>query len=167
MSADTTYEIWQSIVKVTKYHKREDRLRWNIFKLPHHCSYLTLGPEKGKDKTKPVDEVKWLYEDQSAEGCYVVSTSDPIPANETDQPPHRQAASYYKDVMASRDGEFVVTMETPSVAAPKPIVFEIGNDGLTIAKNSEAKKGSNLAAAVVAARGNQAPPAQRVGFGRA
>ena len=153
--------------EVTKYKKRESRLAWDIFKLPHHCSYLALGPEKGKDKTKPVDEVKWLYEDQSAEGCYVVSTSDPIPAKDTDQPPHRQAASYHKDVMASRDGEFVVTMETPSVAAPKPIVFEIGTDGLTIAKDSEAKKGSSLAAAVVAARGNQAPPAQRVGFGRA
>jgi hypothetical protein len=54
LSADTTHEIWQSIVKVTKYHKREDRLRWNIFKLPHHCSYLALGPDKGKDKTAPV-----------------------------------------------------------------------------------------------------------------
>ncbi|HWS16758.1 MAG TPA: hypothetical protein VN223_02020, partial [Candidatus Elarobacter sp.] len=79
LSADTTHEIWKSIVNVTKYHNRHDRLQWNIFKLPHHCSYLSLAPEKGKDKTTPIDEVKWIFEDQSQDGCCVISTSDPIP----------------------------------------------------------------------------------------
>jgi hypothetical protein len=163
LSADTTHEIWSSIVKVTKYHKREDRLTWDIFKLSHHCSYLSLGPEKGKDKTTPVAEVKWLFEEQSREGSYVLSTSDPIPATDTDQPPHRQAANYYKDVMANRDGDFMVTMEHPSINAPAPIVFEIGPNGITY---SDASSGGKLAAAVAAARGTQAPPTQRVGFGR-
>ena len=150
-------------MKVTKYHKREDRLRWNIFKLSHHCSYLSLGPEKGKDKTTPVAEVKWLFEEQSQNGCYVVSTSDPIPSKDTDQPPHRQAANYYKGVMADRDGDFMVTMEHPSIEAPQAIVFEIGPAGLTY---RQADSGGKLAAAVAAARGTPAPPAQRVGFGR-
>lgn len=166
LSADTTYEIWQSIVKVTKYHKREDRLRWNIFKLPHHCSYTALGPEKGKEKTKPVDEVKWLFEEQRQEGCYVVSTSDPIPNKDTDQPPHRQAANYYKDIMADCDGDFMVTMEHPGTGAPEPIVFEIGPNGLTYSQPaSGGKTGGRLAAAITAARGTPAPPTQRVGFG--
>jgi hypothetical protein len=167
LSADTTHEIWQSIVKVTKYHKREDRLRWNIFKLPHHCSYTALGPEKGKEKTKPVEEVKWLFEEQSQEGCYVVSTSDPIPNKDTDQPPHRQAANYYKDVMADRDGDFMVTMEHPSTSAPEPIVFQIGPNGLVYGQSaSGGKTVGKRAAAVTAARGTPAPPTQRVGFGR-
>ena len=163
LSADTSQEVWTSIVKVTKYHKREDRLRWNIFKLSHHCSYLSLGPEKGKAKTTPVAEVKWLFEEQSQNGCYVVSTSDPIPSKDTDQPPHRQAANYYKGVMADRDGDFMVTMEHPSIEAPQAIVFEIGPAGLTY---RQADSGGKLAAAVAAARGTPAPPAQRVGFGR-
>jgi hypothetical protein len=163
LSADTTHEVWTSIVKVTKYHKREDRLRWNIFKLSHHCSYRSLGLEKGKDKTTPVPELKWLFEEQSQEGCYVVSTSDPIPSKDTDQPPHRQAANYYKGVMADRDGDFIVTMEHPSTDAPEAIVFEIGPAGLAYRQSGS---GGNLAAAVAAARGTSAPPAQRVGFGR-
>ena len=167
LSADTTHEIWQSIVKVTKYHNREDRLRWNIFKLPHHCSYLVLGPDKGKDKTAPVPEVTWLFEKQSQENCYIISTSDPIPGKDTDQPPHRQAANYYKGVMADRDGDFMVTMELPSVDAPEPIVFDIGPDGLTYRKSgSDGKGGGNLTAGITAARGTPAPPTQRVGFGR-
>ncbi|MEK7754144.1 MAG: hypothetical protein AAB654_19625 [Acidobacteriota bacterium] len=166
LSADTTHEIWQSIVKVTKYHKREDRLRWNIFKLPHHCSYLALGPEKGKEKSKPVAEVKWLFEEQSQEGCYVVSTSDPIPGKDTDQPPHRQAANYYKGVMADQDGDFLVTMEYPSADAPQPIVFKIGSEGLSSPESgSRGTTGRKLAEAITAARATPAPPAQRVGFG--
>jgi hypothetical protein len=168
LGADTTHEIWQSIVKVTKYHHREDRLRWNIFKLPHHCSYTALGPEKGKDKTKPVEEVKWLFEEQSQDGCYVISTSDPIPAKDTDQPPHRQAANYHKGVVADRDGDFIVTMEYPTTSAPEPLVLEIGPNGVTCGKSaSTTRTSTSLAAAVIAARGNPAPPTQRVGFGRA
>ena len=167
LSADTAHEIWQSIVKVTKYHKREDRLRWNIFKLPHHCSYTALGPDKGKEKTKPIDEVKWLYEEQSQYGCYIVSASDPIPSKDTDQPPHRQAANYHKDVMADRDGDFLVTMEHPTPDAPEPIVVEIGPNGVTYSESaSGAKTAGKLAAAIATARGTPAPPAQRVGFGR-
>jgi hypothetical protein len=162
LSADTTHEVWASIVKVTKYHKREDRLAWDIFKLPHHCSYRALGPDKGKDATKPIDEVKWLVEKQGRTGCHVISTSDPIPAKDTDLPPHRQAANYYKGVVAEKDGDFIVTMEHPSVSAPEPIVLEIGANGVTY---SATKSSATLAAAVTAARGAAAPPAQRVGFG--
>jgi hypothetical protein len=166
LSADTTWEVWQSIVNVTKYHKREDRLRWNLFKLSHHCSYLSLAEEKGKDKTVPVAEVKWLFEKQSQDGCSVVSTSNPIPAKDTDQPPHCQAANYYKGVMANRDGDFLVTMEHPSEVAPEPIVFEVGSEGVTHTDSESAKMGNKLAAAIAAARGTPAPPTQRVGFGR-
>jgi hypothetical protein len=165
LGADTTHEIWTSIVNVTRYHKREDRLRWNIFKLPHHCSYLSLGPDKGKDKTDPVPEVKWLFEEQSREGCYIVSTSDPIPSKDTDQPPHRQAANYYKGVVAERDGDFMVTMEHPNSDAPEPIVFEIGTEGVDYQDAGSARKGG-VVSAIAAARGTPAPPAQRVGFGR-
>jgi hypothetical protein len=167
LGADTTHENWASIVKTTQYHKNEDRLHWNIFKLAHHCSYLSLGPDKGKDKTAPIAEVKWLFEDRSHEGCYIVATSNPIPNDDTDQPPHRQAANYYKGVLAARDGDFLVTMAYPAPASPAPIVFEIGRDGLKLQQSASAKAGDGgLIAAIAAARGTPAPPAQRVGFGR-
>jgi hypothetical protein len=162
LSADTTHEIWKSIVSVTQYHNRHDRLEWDVFKLPHHCSYLSLSSEKGKEKTAPIDEVKWIFEEQSQDGCYVISTSDPIPKVDTDQPPHRQAANYYKEVMANRDGDFMVTMEHPNTESPKPMVFEIDSNGLNYC---ESDSGIKVAAAVAAARGSSAPPTQRVGFG--
>jgi hypothetical protein len=124
--ADVTHEIIADIVNVTKKHKNEARLEWDIFKIAHHCSYLSLSSEKGKSKTKPVDEVAWLFEDQGRAGGIIVSTSDPIPSNDdSNQPPHRQAANYYREIADEKDGYFKVTMEEPSEDAPEPIVIDI------------------------------------------
>ena len=45
------------------------------------------------------------------------------------QPPHRQAAAYYKRVAAAKDGQFKVTMDLPSASKPKPTKIEITDRG--------------------------------------
>jgi len=54
---------------------------------------------------------------------YSVSSSCPI--DDEIEPPHKQAANYYK----SLDGQFLVTMEEPNKRSPKPIEFEITDQG--------------------------------------
>ena len=126
LGSDADHEALAAIVAVTKFHKNEPRLEWDVVKLPHHSSYLSLGPEKGIDKTKPVAEVAWIFEEQGRRGGKIVSTSKPIPATGDDvQPPHRQAANYYRDVVRRLDGEYLVTMEHPKVSAPEPLVIVI------------------------------------------
>ena len=137
LMADANHEILTDIVAVTKKKGNEDYLEWDIAKLPHHCSYLSLGAEKGDDETVPVDNVAWLYEDQGLEGGIIVSTSRPIPTkgsleDKDVQPPHRQAANYYKSVIKPNDGKFVVTMEHPKPSAPEPVVIKISSIGATL-----------------------------------
>jgi hypothetical protein len=135
LSADTTCEILSEMVEVTKYHENEARLAWDVFKLPHHCSYCSLSEDKGKDITEPIPEVKWLFE-QGARGGIIVSTSDPIPSHGDDtQPPHRQAANYYRQVVNTSKGEFKVTMEHPTPTNPAPLVITIDDFGATIKKS--------------------------------
>src|SRR5260370_18833012 len=76
LSADITCEILSDMVNVTKYHKNDARLAWDVFKLPHHCSYRSLSEEKGENITEPIPEVKWLFE-QGAQRGIIVSTSYP------------------------------------------------------------------------------------------
>lgn len=134
LGADGTHDVLSDIVKVTRYHKRDDRLKWDMIKIPHHCSYLSLSSEKGKDKTKPVEEVKWLFE-QGQEKGILVSTSKIIPDNDDDdQPPHRQSANYYKERAGAINGDFVVTMEHPKKSVPAPLVITIDNHGATLKK---------------------------------
>jgi hypothetical protein len=130
LGSDVDYEALSAIVQTTKSHKRAERVEWDVMKLPHHCSYTALGPDRGRDETKPVKDVKWLFEDQMQRGGIIISLSKPIPAKGTeedksDQPPHRQAATYYKRIVKDKDGEFIVTMEHPRESAPKPVVIDV------------------------------------------
>lgn len=138
LAADTTHDVWTEIVRITKFHGRPERLEWDLFKLSHHCSYLSLGPDKGTDKTIPVEAVRWILEEQGQLGAIVVASSDPIPTEDTDQPPHRQAAKYYRDNRYENSGTFVVTMEHPKTSAPEALVITIDHRKATIKKRAVA-----------------------------
>lgn len=166
--ADVNHEVISDIVEVTKKKKNDARLEWDVLKVSHHCSYLSLGPEKGTTKTKPVDEVKWLFEEAGHERGIIVSTSDPIPSNDdVTDPPHRQAAKYYRQVADDLDGTFKVTMEHPDESDPASLVIEISKDGASVSeKDVQVQAAKNLSEAIAAARGATEPPQTRVGFGR-
>jgi hypothetical protein len=155
-AADVTYEVINEIVDITKQHKNQDRLHWNVYKVPHHCSYTAIGPEKGTDKTEPTVQIRWLCEDQGEATGYVISSSLPIPAKGSAEdkdilPPHREAAQYYRDDVVN-SGHFLVTMEEPKISAPKPIVIEIGSKGAS-------RKALGVPAAAMLAGGSAAPRA--------
>ena len=62
-----------------------------------------------------------------------VSSSEPIPKEDTNDPPHRQAAATYRKVITDNGGrKFVFTMEYPSKDKPKVLKVEIGRFGGTI-----------------------------------
>lgn len=128
--SDIDCDTIDQIVTTTKRHKREDRLLWDILKVPHHCSYTAIGWDKGDDETVPTKNVKWLYETQGQPRHVMMSTSKSLPtkgsAEDKDvQPPHRQAGNYYKEVAYAADGQFKVIMDLPSASRPKPSTIEI------------------------------------------
>lgn len=135
--SDINYDSIDQIVQISKRHGNEDRLRWDVFKVPHHCSYLSIGPDKSVDETKPTDNVKWLCETQGQPRGIMMSTSKSIPVkgsveDKDVQPPHRQAAAYYKRVAYMKDGVFKVTMDLPSPSKAKPSTIEITERGATL-----------------------------------
>lgn len=135
--ADITWDVWRDIILVTKNKGNETRLEWDLIHISHHCSYTALAEDKGEKKTIPDDEIKWMFEEQGREGGYIVSPSKPIPSGYDDtQPPHKQAANYYIDVVNKLNGEFKVTMEFPKESEPKPMIFKIDdNSGLVLEKS--------------------------------
>jgi len=136
MVGDSEWEVLADIVNITRSKRRDDRLKWDIYNVPHHSSYLALGPEKGKERTKPVEEVQWLL-DEGQHGCILISSSNPIPADDTDDPPHRQAAQTYRNTIYKNGGDrFEVTMEHPDTKKPNPIVIEIGIYGAMLIKTA-------------------------------
>jgi hypothetical protein len=132
---DTTWDILEDIVKTTKDHKNENRLAWDLYNIPHHCSYLALSDEKGERETAPKPLVEELLL-MGKEGAYLVSSSDSIQdtkdAHEQAQPPHIQAKRCYEKYLDKVDGaKFLVTMEEPNATEPEPIVFKIESKGIS------------------------------------
>jgi hypothetical protein len=132
---DAKWEDLEDIVRTTRAHKNDDRLAWDIFNIPHHCSYLALSDEKSASETTPKPLVKDLLL-MGKKDSYIVSCSKPVPDiresyNQT-QPPHIQARKCYeryKDEVGGR--KFLVTMEEPNAAKPEPLVFEITGSGMS------------------------------------
>jgi len=130
---DATWESLSDIVDATKYHDNMDRLAWDIYNIPHHCSYLALSDEKGEKKTVPKPKVQEIL-DLGRKGAYIVSCSDPCTdikeSYEQIQPPHIQARNAYKASLEAVGGRnFLMTMEEPNANKPEPIVFELTSSG--------------------------------------
>jgi len=132
---DATWEEIEDIVNTTRFHKNEDRLAWDLYNIPHHCSYLALSDEKGDKETEPKPLVKDLLL-MGKRDSYIVSCSKPIPdtkdAYSQTQPPHIQARKAYERYLKEVDGrKFLVTMEEPNGNKPEPITVEITGGGIS------------------------------------
>ena len=145
LTADAPYEVLEDIVKATEKAGNADRLEWDLIKVPHHCSFKSLGPDKGDEVTEPAEKVARLYEHYSRDGAVLVSPSKVIPESDETQPPHVQAAEYYRKVSEAKKGQFKVTMEHPTQKDPKPMKVEVRGLGLgatVVAGSSTSSSGS-------------------------
>lgn len=139
---DSTWEVLEDIVDITKKKGREHRLKWNLLNIPHHCSYKALSDDKGEKETEPKPLVKELLL-HGKKDAYLVSSSDPIPdvkdMYEASQPPHIQAKNAYNTYRQKIQGRrLLVTMEEPNASKPEPITFEVTVGGVSWAKATSA-----------------------------
>ena len=101
---DSEAEVLGEIVSTTKAHRNDDRLAWDLYNIPHHCSYLALNVagEKGAKEIVPTPLVEELLL-SGRENAHLVSSSDPIDdtrsAYEQEQPPHVQAKNCYQSYL--------------------------------------------------------------------
>ena len=135
---DAHWEDLERIVRITKWHKNDDRLAWDLINIPHHCSYLSLSDEKGAKETEPKPLVKELLLAGKSDS-YIVSCSKPVvdvkQSYDQIQPPHIQARKAYKRYLDEVNGrKFLVTMEEPNASKPEPLVFDVTAGGVTWTK---------------------------------
>jgi hypothetical protein len=131
LTADSVADEWCKMVDITRAHGNDARMAWDVLKIPHHTSYLSMAEEKGDYKTTPTPEFEWLLS-QGSKRSIIVSTSWPIPSETTDQPPHVETYRRYKETADLLDAELVVAMEHPSENNPKRTIIEIGANGPTL-----------------------------------
>ncbi|PKB13757.1 hypothetical protein [Janthinobacterium sp. 64] len=133
---DSEWCVLEDIVKTTKAHGNMDRLAWDLYNIPHHCSYLALSDVKGTYETVPKPYVEDILL-AGKEGSYIVSSSCPIldtkEGREQIQPPHIQAKRCYQRYLDKTNGaKFLVTMEEPNATRPQPLEFKVEAQGLSL-----------------------------------
>lgn len=136
ITGDTPYQVLDKIVDISKDNDNESCLAWDIYDIPHHCSYTGLN-EKGEKDVRvltPTDNVQWLLE-QSGKSAYTVASCWKV--TEETSPPHMCAKRAYEKYTAG-DVTFLATMEHVPTGGgkPTPIKFEIDSMGLTLKRNS-------------------------------
>ncbi len=147
----------------------DDRLAFDVFLAPHHCSKSVMyGTDDGETEDTLKQNILDAISDAAKDGAYIVASSPALPDKDEEgaNPPHKIAAEHYQELVD--DGHFICLGEHPNAEAPEPLVFEIdGNDvALREAAGASLAKTSALAGAVSTARGAATPPQAPVGFGR-
>lgn len=136
ITGDTPYQVLDKIVDISKSNGNESYLAWDVYDIPHHCSYTGLN-EKGEKEVRvltPTDNVQWLLK-QGGKSAYVVASCWKV--TEETSPPHMCAKRAYEEYTTS-DVKFLATMEHIPTGGvkPTPIIFEIDSMGLTLKGNS-------------------------------
>ncbi|WP_116870642.1 hypothetical protein [Vibrio splendidus] len=146
---DSEWEVLEDIVSITQHYNNEDRLRWDLLNIPHHCSYLALSDDKGVKETQPKPKVEELLL-MGNKDSYIICSSNSFDestsiALDSIQPPHLQAKRCYERYLADVKGRsLIVTMENESKSTPKPIIIEFTSSGIS-------KKSSQVTAALATA----------------
>ena len=133
LASDIDHDVIADIVTVTQRNRNSRRLEWDIVKLPHHCSYRSLGPDKGgmEDEAHRASQVA-LRAPRAA-----------LRPRHLDKQPH--SGGRHGSAAPSTGGRRTIgrwlrprtasswwTMEHPNQRAPKPLVIKItgrGRDG--------------------------------------
>ena len=131
ITGDTKYRVLDKIVDISKTNHNEEYLKWDVYDIPHHCSYTGLNEkhEKGDRIIEPTENVKWLL-NQAQKNAIMIASCDII--TEETSPPHIAAKRGYERYTPS-DVSFYATMEHTSLKnnIPIPIVLNIDKLGIT------------------------------------
>ncbi|MFG1352358.1 hypothetical protein [Xanthobacter autotrophicus] len=159
---DLSYPTLMQVFEETHAHSNEDMLQWNVLLSPHHCSKKAMY----EDNVLQEDVMQEFADSQLSPG-YIIASSNEFPHSNSagDNPPHRKARNRYEEIV---NDEFLCTGEVSTPQQVQPIIFSVTANGIELdIKNYEMSETAEttLAAALAKARGNNAPPATKVGFG--
>lgn len=131
MTGDTPHGVLEKIVNRSETNGNKEYLRWDIYDVPHHCSYTGLNDEKGDYRTTPTEEVKNLLSSYSENDAVMIASCKPIADNADDnQPPHLEAQRAYQHFSGGK--RFYATMEYPTKSNPKPLCYSIDSRGIQL-----------------------------------
>ena len=140
MGGDAEHEIWQHILE---NNTDDDKLKWNIFLAPHHCSWSFFNELDNKKEIMPSAES--ILDKQIGNYAHIVASSNEI-KNDGKNPPCYEAKQEYIKKLKSGSSHFLNTATHSKIGSiPQPIVFKINESGKTLRENATVAGTSSIA----------------------
>lgn len=140
MAGDAEHEIWQHILD---NNSDEEKLKWNIFLAPHHCSWSFFNESTNKTEVKPSAEA--ILDKQIGTLAHIVASSEDIKDND-DNPPCYEAKQEYIKRLNSGSSHFLNTATYRKIGSiPQPIVFKITEYGKSLKETTTIAGTSSIA----------------------
>lgn len=131
MGGDAEHEIWQHILD---NNTDEEKLKWNIFLAPHHCSWSFFNDSDNKEETKLSAEN--ILNKQIGNSAHIVASSNEIKDDDNNPPCYEAKQEYVKKLKAG-SSHFLNTATHSKVGSiSQPIVFKINENGKTLRENA-------------------------------
>lgn len=159
---DHKYPVIRKILDITKLKGNKANLQWQVLLAPHHCSKSVMYQDEDGKEVRKQDILNDLEAFQVGSG-YVVASANSIPTSnkDGDNPPHAKAKARYQEIAI---GGFLCTHDDGGHA--EPLKFSVNGSDMEYVQANKSESGkSALATAVNAARGSNATPSTKVGFG--
>ena len=131
MGGDAEHDIWQHILD---NNADDEKLKWNIFLAPHHCSWSFFNDSDNKKEIKPSADA--ILNKQIGNYAHIIASSNEI-KNDDNNPPCYEAKQQYIKKLKSGSSHFLNTATHSKVGnIPQPIVFKINENGKTLKENT-------------------------------
>ena len=166
---DLSYPTLRRVIDESRAHGNSGRLAWDVLLAPHHCSKKAMYERDASGADVLRQDILNDFEKAQRLGGFIVASARCIPGNNSpgDNPPHAKAKNRYEEIVS---GRFICTGDHSTVADIRPVMFTVTDAGIDLINRAyvlaeESKV--DLMKAIAAARGSNAPPTVKVGFGRA
>lgn len=131
MGGDAEHEIWQHILD---NNTDDEKLKWNIFLSPHHCSWSFFNESNNKKEIRP--SAGSILNKQIGSFAHIIASSNEI-KNDGNNPPCYEAKQEYIKKLKAGTSHFLNTATHSKVGSiPQPIVFKINENGKTLKENA-------------------------------
>ena len=157
---DADHYVWAEVLNQSKSHNNEDKLKYDLFLAPHHCSWTFFNdvPYENPESNKtPLESAKKIIRDYKENGAYVIASSAYI-EDKMPNPPHYPAKTQYENLIGSKS-HFISLAEEPNKENPKPVVFEVTKSGFT-------RSDKNSLSGAAGAIGGYASTGRKSSYGR-
>lgn len=145
LGGDADHNIWAKIWEVSTKNNNKDKLEWDLFLAPHHCSwtYFNNVPYGAKEENKTPKDTSLKILDKKVGNGQIIASCKLIKKND-DNPPHYQAKDEYIKKLNKKE-DFIELAKEPKESEPKPVIYKVTTQGPV--REDKNQQGSAMASA--------------------